>query len=84
MHQVLHLYAKGLKLMDIKKKAEVFSFFLGNRNILRKAIEDYRKNPVLIRNLFAESGREVTPQQLKDFCNELENLLDYLDEKFNL
>ena len=70
--------------MDIKKKAEVFSFFLGNRNILRKAIEDYRKNPVLIRNLFAESGREVTPQQLKDFCNELENLLDYLDEKFNL
>lgn len=84
MHQVLHLYAKGLKLMDIKKKAEVFSFFLGNRNILRKAIEDYRKNPVLIRNLFAESGREVTPQQLKDFCNELENLLDDLDEKFNL
>jgi len=44
------------------------------------ALEDYRQNPVLVRNMFAENGKEVTPDELKLFCDLLESLIIATDE----
>jgi len=34
-----------------------------------------------MRNLFAEHGKEVTPQELKDFCDQLDKLIEDFDER---
>ena len=34
-----------------------------------------------MRNLFAEHGKEVTPQELKDFCDQLDKLIKDFDER---
>ena len=51
-----------------------------HRKALVLALEDYRQNPVSVRNMFAEQGKEVTPDELKEFCDLLESLINATDE----
>ena len=67
--------------MNEIQKIIALSYFYNNREILKRGIEDYRKNPVEMRNLFAENGKELTPQELKEFCDELEGLIEDFDER---
>ena len=64
------------------QKVIALSYFYNNRDTLKKAIEQYRNNPAEMRNLFAENGKELTPQELQEFCDELEGLIEDFDEKF--
>ena len=63
------------------QKIIALSYFYNNRETLKKAIEDYRNHPAEMRNLFAENGKELTPQELKEFCDELEVLIEDFDER---
>ena len=63
------------------QKIIALSYFYNNRETLKTAIEQYRDNPAEMRNLFAENGKELTPQELKEFCDQLEELIDDFDEK---
>jgi len=67
--------------MNEMQKVIALSYFYNNRQTLKRGIEDYRKNPVEMRNLFAENGKELTPQELKEFCDELEELINNFDER---
>ena len=59
--------------MDMKPLIE---YIKQNRESLVIALEDYRQDPVGIRNMFAEQGKEVTPSELKEFCDLLESLIN--------
>ena len=63
------------------QKIIALSCFYNNRETLKRAIEQYRDNPAEMRNLFAENGKELTPQELKEFCDELEGLIEDFDER---
>lgn len=63
------------------QKIIALAYFFNNKEILKRGIKDYRENPAEIRNLFAENGKEVTPQELKDFCDQLEELIKDFDER---
>jgi len=67
--------------MNEMQKIIALSYFYNNRETLKIAIEDYRNHPAEMRNLFAENGKELTPQELKEFCDELEGLIEDFDEK---
>jgi len=67
--------------MNEMQKIIALSYFYNNRETLKKAIEDYRNHPAEMRNLFAENGKELTPQELKEFCDELEALIEDFDER---
>jgi len=67
--------------MNEMQKIIALSYFYNNRETLKKAIEDYRNHPAEMRNLFAENGKELTPQELKEFCDELEGLIEDFDER---
>tara|TARA_R100000808_G_scaffold23353_1_gene51735 strand:+ start:884 stop:1111 length:228 start_codon:yes stop_codon:yes gene_type:complete len=67
--------------MNEMQKIIALSYFYNNRETLKKAIEDYRNHPAEMRNLFAENGKELTPQELKEFCDELEVLIEDFDER---
>ena len=67
--------------MNEIQKIIALSYFYNNRKTLKKAIEQYRYNPEEMRNLFAENGKELTPQELKEFCDELEGLIEDFDER---
>lgn len=59
--------------MDIKPLVE---YIKQNRESLVIALENYRQDPVDTRNMFAEQGKEVTPSELKEFCDLLESLIN--------
>ncbi|REK50262.1 MAG: hypothetical protein DWQ49_15660 [Bacteroidetes bacterium] len=67
--------------MNEIQKIIALSYFYNNREILKRGIEDYRNYPVEMRNLFAENGKELTPQELKEFCDELDELINDFDER---
>ena len=67
--------------MNEMQKIIALSYFFNNKEILKRGIKDYRENPAEIRNLFAENGKEVTPQELKDFCDQLEELIEDFDDR---
>lgn len=67
--------------MNEMQKIIALAYFFNNKEILKRGIKDYRENPAEIRNLFAENGKEVTPQELKDFCDQLEELIKDFDER---
>ena len=67
--------------MNEMQKIIALSYFYNNRETLKRAIEQYRDNPTEMRNLFAENGKELTPQELKEFCDELEALIEDFDER---
>lgn len=69
--------------MNEIQKVIVLSHFYENRELLKDGIEQYRKYPVEMRNLFAEQGKEVTPEELRNFCDELELLIEDLDEQYS-
>tara|TARA_R110000824_G_scaffold388269_1_gene583779 strand:+ start:832 stop:1047 length:216 start_codon:yes stop_codon:yes gene_type:complete len=68
--------------MNEIQKVIVLSHFYENRELLKDGIEQYRKYPVEMRNLFAEQGKEVTPEELRNFCDELELLIEDFDEQY--
>ena len=68
--------------MNEIQKVIVLSHFYENRELLKDGIEQYRKYPVEMRNLFAESGQELTPEDLRNFCDELELLIEDFDEQY--
>lgn len=59
--------------MDMKPFVE---YIKQNRESLVIALENYRQDPVDTRNMFAEQGKEVTPSELKEFCDLLESLIN--------
>jgi hypothetical protein len=59
--------------MDMKPLVE---YIKQNRESLVIALENYRQDPAGIRNMFAEQGKEVTPSELKEFCDLLESLIN--------
>jgi len=67
--------------MNEMQKIIALSYFYNNRETLKRAIEQYRDNPTEMRNFFAENGKELTPQELKEFCDELEALIEDFDER---
>ncbi len=67
--------------MNEMQKIIALAYFFNNKEILKRGIKDYRENPAEIRNLFAENGKEVTPQELKDFCDQLEELIEDFDDR---
>lgn len=67
--------------MNEMQKIIALAYFFNNKEILKRGIKDYRENPAEMRNLFAENGKEVTPQELKDFCDQLEELIKDFDER---
>ena len=62
------------------KKLMILSYFCDNRKLIKDSIEQYKTHPVEMRNLFAENGQELTPEDLRNFCDELELLIEHLDE----
>jgi len=68
--------------MNEIQKVIVLSHFYENRELLKDGIEQYRTHPVEMRNLFAEQGKEVTPEELRNFCDELELLIEDFDEQY--
>jgi ubiquinone biosynthesis protein UbiJ len=67
--------------MNEMQKVIALAYFFNNKETLRRGIKDYRENPAEMRNLFAEHGKEVTPQELKDFCDQLDKLIEDFDER---
>lgn len=67
--------------MNEMQKVIALAYFFNNKETLRRGIKEYRENPAEMRNLFAEHGKEVTPQELKDFCDQLEELIKDFDER---
>jgi len=59
--------------MDIKPLLE---YIYEHRESLELALEDYESDPSGIRNLFAEHGKEVTPDELKKFCDLLKSIIN--------
>ena len=68
--------------MNEIQKVIVLSHFYENRELLKDGIEQYRTHPVEMRNLFAEQGKEVTPEELRNFCDELELLIEDFNEQY--
>ena len=68
--------------MNEIQKVIVLSYFYKHRELLKDEIEQYRKYPVETRNFFAENGKELTPEELRNFCDELELLIEDFDEQY--
>jgi|GEM_PF-2701860 len=59
---------------------DVFSYVLNNRESLTDALKGYKHSPHEVRNMAAELGTEMTPDELKELCALLEKVLNQLDE----
>lgn len=57
---------------------ELFQHFKDRQETLRSAIEDYEKDPVALRNLIAELGVEVTPDELKVYIDLFKSVLQVI------
>ena len=69
--------------MDEEKKKIWMDYVRENRTMLEKAIDMYDEAWYNVRNQMAEMGAELTPDELKELTELIEETLLILDEEEN-
>ena len=62
--------------MDEQRRKAWLEFVNNNSYRLKNAVDEYRKNPSIMRQSMAEQGIEVTPKELNELIELIDESLD--------
>ena len=62
--------------MDEQRRKTWLEFVNNNSYRLKNAVDEYRKNPFIMRQSMAEQGIEVTPKELNELIELIDESLD--------